>query len=153
MRATAGRLGVGPRVTFTGWVEDVRKWQILESADAYVSSTMHEGFGLVYLEAMAAGLPVITSDHGGQVDFLQDGENGYLVRPSDDAAIAQAIGRLLAEPEARRRIRETNLRDAQEHRSERCARAYEQLFDRLAGAWVRRSALASAETKASGAPV
>jgi glycosyltransferase involved in cell wall biosynthesis len=153
LRATADRLGVGPRVTFTGWVEDIRKWQILECADAYVSSTMHEGFGLVYLEAMAAGLPVITSDHGGQVDFLRDGENGYLVRPSDDAAIAHAIGRLLADPEARRRMRETNLRDAQEHRSERCARAYELLFDRLAGAWMRRSALATAETKARSAPV
>jgi glycosyltransferase involved in cell wall biosynthesis len=153
LRATADRLGVGPRVMFTGWVDDIRKWQILECADAYLSSTMHEGFGLVYLEAMAAGLPVITSDHGGQVDFLRDEENGYLVRPSDDAAIAHSIGRLLADPEARRRMRATNLRDAQEHRSERCARSYEMLFDRLAGAWMRRPALAPAERRASSASV
>ncbi len=153
LRGLTDHLGVGPRVTFTGWVDEVRKWQILECADAYVSSTMHEGFGLVYLEAMAAGLPVVTSDHGGQVDFLRDDENGYLVPPSDDAAIAHAIRRLKADPDVRRRMRATNLRDAQDHRSERCARTYEALFERLAEAWMRRSALATAEIKASGAPV
>jgi glycosyltransferase involved in cell wall biosynthesis len=153
LRALADRLGVGPRVVFTGWVDETHKWQILQCADAYVSCTMHEGFGLVYLEAMAAGLPVITSDHGGQVDFLRDGENGYLVPPSDEAAIARAIGRLKADPETERRIRANNLRDAEKHRSDRCAGAYEALFEKLRRAPVREAALATAETQARRAPV
>jgi glycosyltransferase involved in cell wall biosynthesis len=140
LRALAEHAGLGPRVVFTGWVDEVRKWQILTCADAYVSSTMHEGFGLVYLEAMAAGLPVITSDHGGQVDFLRDGENGYLVPPSDGSAIGEAIGRLVADPGIGRRIRATNLRDAERHGSERCARSYEALYEGLVEA--RRPGLA-----------
>jgi glycosyltransferase involved in cell wall biosynthesis len=139
LRGLAERLGLGSRVRFTGWVGEVRKWQILQCADVYVSSTMHEGFGLVYLEAMAAGLPVVTSDHGGQVDFLRHGENGYLVPPSDEGAVASAIARLAADPDARQRMRLANLKDAEMHRSERCARAYEELFDRLVAGRARRA--------------
>jgi glycosyltransferase involved in cell wall biosynthesis len=137
LQRLTSRLGLGRRVSFTGWVDEVRKWQILHSADAYVSSTMHEGFGLVYLEAMAVGLPVVTSDHGGQVDFLRDGENGFLVPASDETAIARAVARLQADPGLRRRMRENNLRDAEEHRSEHCARAYEDLFKRVLAEWRR----------------
>jgi L-malate glycosyltransferase len=70
MRMLAARLGVQDRVMWTGWVEEDRKWQILSAADAYVSSTLHEGYGLGLFEAMAAALPIVSPDHGGQVDFL-----------------------------------------------------------------------------------
>jgi glycosyltransferase involved in cell wall biosynthesis len=124
-------LGLGNRVMFMGRVEEEEKWQILHCADAYLSATLHEGFGLVYLEAMAAGLPIVTADHGGQVDFLRDGETGYLVPAGDTAAMAGAIARLAAHPEMQARLGESNLSRSTLHRIEHCAREYEALFGRV----------------------
>lgn len=128
LQRLAHALGLGGRVRFLGRVDETRKWQVLGAGDVYLSSTMHEGFGLVYLEAMAAGLPVITPNYGGQVDFLRDGETGFLVDPGDPVLLAQALGRLRAQPELAARMRRTNLERSGEHRIERCAAAYERLF-------------------------
>jgi glycosyltransferase involved in cell wall biosynthesis len=129
LQRLAQDLSVASRVRFVGRVDEMRKWQVLQASDVYVSSTMHEGFGLVYLEAMAAGLPVITPDHGGQIDFLRDGESGFLVPPAQSASLAQAITRLSAQPELVARMRQHNLRLAPDYSVERCAEAYERLFD------------------------
>lgn len=128
----AAELGLSGRVRFLGRVEEVRKWQLLGCADAYVSSTLHEGFGLVYLEGMAAGLPIVTFDHGGQIDFLRHEETGYLVRMGDTAGLAAAIGRLVSHPQEVERYRRNNLRLAPQHRIEECAQQYEQLLQRVA---------------------
>jgi hypothetical protein len=53
------------------------------SADAFVSTSQHEGFGLVFLEAMACGLPIVCYDRGGQTDFLASGETGFVVKLND----------------------------------------------------------------------
>ena len=90
LKGVTVRAGLANRL-FTGSVSEERKWQILHSADIYASTTMHEGFGLVYLEAMAAGLPVITCDRGGQVDFLRDGETGFLIPEGSQVALARAF--------------------------------------------------------------
>lgn len=141
----ARSLGLRARVRFTGHVTEERKWQLLDAADAYVSSTLHEGFGLVYLEAMCVGLPVVTFDHGGQVDFLRDGENGALVTSGDVAALGAALARLSTDPETVARIRETNLAQAPHHFVERCAERYETLFEGiLAGTVPQTSAAATA---------
>ncbi|HEU5309974.1 MAG TPA: glycosyltransferase family 4 protein [Candidatus Eisenbacteria bacterium] len=129
--ALAARLSLDTRVRFLGRVEEERKWQILAASDAYVSSTLHEGFGLVYLEAMAAGLPVITPDHGGQVDFLRDGESGYLVPAGNEELLAAAIARAAANPAERKRMGEANRSRAREHRIEECAASYEALYERV----------------------
>ena len=128
LQRLAGELGVTQRVHFLGQVEERRKWQILRACDAYVSSTMHEGFGLVYIEAMASGLPVVTPNYGGQVDFLRDGETGFLVAPGDADALAGAIGRLRADPARAAEMGRANLRLAPQYRIERCAETYERLF-------------------------
>ncbi|HEX7077785.1 MAG TPA: glycosyltransferase family 4 protein [Candidatus Eisenbacteria bacterium] len=139
LRQRAAALGLGERVRFTGRVEEERKWQILECSDAYVSATLHEGFGLVYLEGMAAGLPVVTPDHGGQVDFLREGETGYMVPAGDVPALAAAIARLAADPASAKRMGAENRRRAPDHRIERCAEAYEALFERLVAPRRRRT--------------
>ena len=140
LHALAAELELAHRIHFHGYVPDVRKWQMLRCADAYLSSTMHEGFGLVYLEAMAAGLPVITPDYGGQVDFLQDGDTGYLVPSGDIDALAAAIARLATQPDVATRMRESNRCRSLQHRIERCAQSYEVLFERvLAHASTRQS--------------
>lgn len=144
--------GLIDRVHFLGRVDEDRKWQLLQAADVYVSSTMHEGFGLVYLEAMAAGIPVVTFDHGGQVDFLKSGETGYLVPAGDVAGLSAAMARLAADPAARRSMGATNRRRARYHRVEVCAARYEELFEQLLnrpGAAARPASGTAAESLAA----
>lgn len=131
LEALARELGVADRARFLGRVSEERKWQILASADLYVSSTLHEGFGLVFLEAMSAGLPIVCPDHGGQLDFLRHGETGYLVPVGEDEALADAIARLAADPEATARMGALCRRMSDRYTAERCASDYEDLFERL----------------------
>ncbi|PIQ84087.1 MAG: hypothetical protein COV75_03975 [Candidatus Omnitrophica bacterium CG11_big_fil_rev_8_21_14_0_20_63_9] len=90
----AQELGLGSRVHFTGWQADV--WAMYAAADIVVhASTKPEPFGLVLLEAMAAGRPVIATRAGGVTDIVSDGRTGLLVDPGDADALARAISRLL----------------------------------------------------------
>ncbi|MDE5086688.1 MAG: glycosyltransferase family 4 protein [Trichodesmium sp. St16_bin2-tuft] len=87
-------LGVGEKVIFAGFVptEDlVKHYQV---ADAYVMPSQ-EGFGIVYLEAMACGLPVLSGDGDGSADPLQDGKLGWRVPHRDPEAVANACIEML----------------------------------------------------------
>ena len=134
LRDRARELGMEMRVRFLGRVSEERKWQLLAVSDVYASATQHEGFGLVYLEAMTVGLPVVTFDHGGQVDFIEEGVNGYLVSLGDIEKLSGALSRVRSDPESAARIRANNLRAAPEHHIENCAKNYETLFERLVSA-------------------
>lgn len=129
LRRCAAESGVGERVTFLGQVEEERKWQVLEAADVYLSTTMHEGFGLVYLEAMAAGKPIITYDHGGQVDFLVHGETGYLVRSGHFEDFVTAVTRAADSQDESSAMGVHNRELFKQYRIEACAGAYEAFFD------------------------
>lgn len=127
----AAELGISDVVEFTGWITEERKWGLLRAADAYVSTSLHEGFGLVFLEAMAMGLPVIAPDHGGQVDFLVDGETGYVTPAGDHDATVRAIEALIDAPADADRIGRSNESRVDEYRAEQCGRRYEELFERV----------------------
>ena len=71
------------------------------SADVFVLPSVHEPFGIVALEAMARGIPLIASNVGGLPDFVKDGENGLLFDPSDPANLVRAFDRLVALPPER----------------------------------------------------
>jgi glycosyltransferase involved in cell wall biosynthesis len=129
LQALARELGLGPRVHFLGRLSEEAKWQVLMASDAYASTTMHEGFGLVYVEAMAAGLPVVTYDHGGQTDFLTDGVTGRLLPVGQPDGMASALVSLAADPAAARRMGEANRCAAERYRIEVCAAAYERIFE------------------------
>lgn len=126
----AAELGISDVVDFTGWITEERKWKLLRAADAYVSTSLHEGFGLVFLEAMAMGLPVIAPDHGGQVDFLVDGETGYVTPSGDHEATVRAIEAMIDAPADAERMGSSNESRIDEYRAERCGRRYEELFER-----------------------
>jgi glycosyltransferase involved in cell wall biosynthesis len=126
----ARELGVAENVTFTGWVEEMRKWELLRAANAYISTSMHEGFGLVFIEGMAMGLPVIAPDHGGQVEFLRDGETGFITPAGDDDAVVDAIRSMVAAPDEVERMSRNAVALAREFRPEQCAERYEAVFER-----------------------
>ncbi len=100
MRRLARRLGVERRVCFRGWLGAEPLAQELANASVVVvPSLWPEPFGLVGIEALAAGRPVIASFTGGVVDWLEDGVTGLCVRPGDVRGLARALEELLADPE------------------------------------------------------
>jgi len=85
-------------VEFLGRVSDGEKAQLLKSADVFVApSTGQESFGIVLLEAMAAGAPIVASDIHGYKGVVKRGEQGLLVPPGEPKELAGAIERLLAD--------------------------------------------------------
>ncbi|HYF26339.1 MAG TPA: glycosyltransferase family 4 protein [Baekduia sp.] len=105
LRAQADRLGLGERVYLRGPVADVPG--AYAEADAVLFPvTWDEPFGLVPLEAMAVGRPVVGSATGGAREVLRDGDNALVVAPGDAAGLAQGVRRLAADEALRERLRE-----------------------------------------------
>ena len=89
-------------VRFLGFVPEEQKIRLYKSAQLFCApSTGGESFGIVLLEAMAAGAPVVASDIAGYRDVVQDGVTGLLVEPENEEALAAAIARLLRSPARR----------------------------------------------------
>jgi glycosyltransferase involved in cell wall biosynthesis len=94
----ADSLGVSGRVLFAGELSRAALPPLLRSADLMVNVSEYEPSGMVSVEAMACGTPVIASPVGGQVDAVVDGTTGILVPPGRPALLAQRIRQLLAHP-------------------------------------------------------
>jgi starch synthase len=76
----------------------------LSAADIFVFPSRHEGFPVAPLEAMACGLPVVSSDTCGMSELLGDGAGGFLIRVGDVAGLAEQLGKLIDEPQLRSRL-------------------------------------------------
>ena len=83
LEAKARALGIGDRVVFAGFIPESEKTEHYRLADAYVMPGWGEGFGFVYLEAMACGIPALGSKLDGSREALRDGDLGILVDPHD----------------------------------------------------------------------
>jgi phosphatidylinositol alpha-1,6-mannosyltransferase len=94
----AAELGVSDRVVFTGFVEEVQKADYLRLADVFALPGKGEGFGIVYLEAMACGIPVVGSCLDGSREALREGSLGELADPNDSESIRSCILRALKSP-------------------------------------------------------
>ncbi len=90
-------MGLSGRVHLLGEVSEEKKFQYLAVADIYVLSSLHEGLGIVLQEAMQVGLPIVATNHGGQVDLVKDRINGLLIAPKDFKAMAGAINTLFSD--------------------------------------------------------
>ena len=145
----AKRLRVENRVVMPGFVSEERKYQYLQAADIFVSTTGHEGFGLMYVEGMFCRLPIVTYDHGGQTDFLVDGKTGFLVHLNDQDAFRQRLEWLIQKPEIRKTIGDYNLALSRRFTIRHCALQYEQLFENIISA--KTSSCASAGGRSGAA--
>src|SRR5690606_16243114 len=125
----AAQLGLGARVHLIGQVSDDDKYAALSVADVFVTTSQHEGFGLVFLEAMACGLPIVCYDRGGHTDFLTSGETGFVVRLNDEQAFAAALRILHADVEQRQRFGAHNRALVEDFFIDTCARKYEEVFE------------------------
>jgi glycosyltransferase involved in cell wall biosynthesis len=102
LQQLAHALGLAGRIHFLGWRHDLEA--ILGDLDVVICSSRNEGTPVSLIEAMAAGVPVVSTDMGGVGDVVSHGETGWLVPAGDPAALAQGIERLLEDPVLRRRL-------------------------------------------------
>jgi glycosyltransferase involved in cell wall biosynthesis len=101
LRALARELGVADRVRLLGAVARCDVPPLLRSADVVACVPWYEPFGIVPVEAMACGTPVVGSAVGGLLDTIDDRRTGLLVPPRDPGAVAGAVARLLDNPSLR----------------------------------------------------
>jgi len=116
LRERLGRLGLGKAVTFVGAQPQDRLPAWYVAADATVLPSYYESFGMVALEAMACGSPVVASRVGGLQTTVRDRVTGLLVREHDPAALAEALERLLGDEDLRWRLGREGVRWAAQHR-------------------------------------
>ncbi len=102
MLELAAERGVRERVVATGACVDARK--LLGLMDIYAHPANGEGFGLAVAEAMLAGLPIVAARAGALPELVAEGRNGILVEPNCSHSLADALDRLAADPETRRRL-------------------------------------------------
>jgi len=102
LEAKAAALGLGDSVSFLGFV--AKPEDFLRSIDIFVMPSLFEGLGVAALEAMAAAKPVVATKVGGLAESVVDGQTGLLVVPRDGKAIADAVRKLVAEPQAARQM-------------------------------------------------
>ena len=92
------RLGLQNRIHFMGFVDQETLVAIYRSADVFVIPSLYEPFGIVALEAMASGVPVVSSDVGGLSEIVENAVTGLKVPPGDPQLLASAIRQVLGVP-------------------------------------------------------
>ncbi len=100
LKEKVARLGLEERVRFVGFVDHSEMPQYLHISDIFIRPALSEGFGISYVEAMAAGIPVIATPVGGIVDFVKDGETGLLCEVNNPQSIAQKVEKLVKDKES-----------------------------------------------------
>jgi glycosyltransferase involved in cell wall biosynthesis len=129
-QAQAETLGLARSLRFTGFREDISR--LLAAMDVFVLPSATEGLSMTLLEAMAAGKPAVVSTVGGSQEAVVDGVTGFTVSPGDPDRLGEAIARLLAEPESRRRMGEAaRQRVAREFSSERQVEQLAALYESI----------------------
>ncbi|PJB31951.1 MAG: glycosyltransferase family 4 protein [Deltaproteobacteria bacterium CG_4_9_14_3_um_filter_65_9] len=128
----AKQLGISGEIRLLGRVSDEEKFQYLAVSDVYLSTAIHEGFGIVFLEAMECGLPVLSYDRGGQTDFLREGKTGYLIELGNKGNFVSKLKELLNSDSLRAEVRAHNKNYVKEFYIEHVAEKYISIFNEVA---------------------
>ncbi|MEC9341652.1 MAG: glycosyltransferase family 4 protein [Pseudomonadota bacterium] len=110
VRRRVGEMGLDGRVSVPGWVGPEARSQLLSRAGIYVLPSYDEGLPMGLLEAMAAGIAVVSTPIGGIPDAVRDGAEGVLVTPGDVPALSDALARLMSDEKLRHRLGEAAAR-------------------------------------------
>lgn len=130
IEARAARSQAASRIHFTGWVEDLR--EAYAAIDVLALTSFNEGMPVAVMEAMAAGVPVVSTRAGGVIDLIVSGENGLLVDDFDPATLAAALDRELADAALRERLAQRAKADVgARHSDDAHVGALERLYETL----------------------
>ncbi len=125
-------LGLKDEVLFLGFQSNPYKF--MARADVFALSSLYEGLPTVLVEAMACGVPVISMRcPSGPEEIITDGVNGLLVPPADPHALAEAIVKMLTNPEMARKMALAGKQRAEDFRADKIIRQYERLFETVLG--------------------
>ena len=128
LEALADELGVSKSVHFLGQLPNEAVLAEMSKAQFFCMPSVREGFGIVYLEAMASGCVAIGTEGEGIADLIESGKNGFLVPPEDSEAIWQVMQRCLQHPAEAEAIAARGRKDALSLTWEKNAATYERLF-------------------------
>jgi glycosyltransferase involved in cell wall biosynthesis len=130
LKETAKQMNISEDVIFTGFVEDNLKPLYYKAADIFClpSTTLAESFGIVNLEAMAAGIPIVSSDLGGIPDIVKNGENGLLAKPYDIEMVAEKLLILLKDEDIRKKMGADGKNKVKDYSWKEVASKTEQLY-------------------------
>jgi glycosyltransferase involved in cell wall biosynthesis len=131
LEAMAAKLSPGGRIRFRPWSTREELLGDFARCSAYVLPSLSESFGIVTLEAMASGKPVVASDISGPRDILRHGVDGYLVPPGDSPALAVALEELMLDPALRRRMGASGRRRASEFHIRDICRRMESAMEKV----------------------
>jgi glycosyltransferase involved in cell wall biosynthesis len=119
------------KVEFLGYLSEREKYRYLSQADLFVLPSSHEAFGIVLLEAMAVGLPLLVHQEGGQTDFLTDGAGGFLVDFTQPEEVKKKLEKLIKDENLRRKMGERNKEKVKEYQIEKIGLKYEKLYQTM----------------------
>ncbi len=117
-------LDLRERVTFLGTIPRCDLVERYRRAAIFCLPSRQEGFGIVFLEAMACGKPVVAAQASAVPETVVDGETGLLVDPNDPEALAQALAALLSDPNRCRAVGEAGRRRVEQYRADRVAESF-----------------------------
>lgn len=125
-------LGLDRHVTFTGYIDEDIRNQLYAHADVAVFPSLYEPFGLVALEAMAAGTPVVAGNTGGFAETVEHDINGLKAKSGSAGDLAGQVNRILADPELARRLSARGLKDVEDKFAwSSLARQYENIYQKI----------------------
>lgn len=116
LRAVVAKNNLQDQVFFLGYRQDIP--EIMSACDIFAHPSVREGLGLASLEAMASGLPLITSNVQGVPDYVENGVTGYMCAPKDVESFTRNINTLVTDKELRQKIGTTNIDFVQKYRVE-----------------------------------
>jgi len=123
--------GLADQVFFLGVENHEHVLAFMNVSDLFVLPSIEEAFGIVLVEAMSQGLPVVATDVQGVPSIVRDGVNGYLVPPRDEKALAAGILSLLKDNQLARKMGERNRRDSEQYRWDHLADRYMDVYQRI----------------------
>ncbi|MBI2876317.1 MAG: glycosyltransferase family 4 protein [Candidatus Tectomicrobia bacterium] len=126
------RYGLQDWVRLLGWRRDIP--ELLSLMDLFVLTSLWEGLPLVFLEAMAAGKPIVATQVDGATDVIHEGVNGFLCPPRDCAGLARRVIQLLRDPRRAAEMGRRGREGVQGFSQERMLAEYQQLYQALGGA-------------------
>lgn len=125
------RFGHDRRIEWLGRITDEDKFDRLARAAVFCAPSLRgESFGVVLLEAMAAGTPVVASSIDGYLNVATDGVNAALTEPGDAAALASTLAKVLVDPRLSQRLREAGLEHARSYSMDELADRYVEIYER-----------------------